>query len=162
MAGHESNHSFQLFLVNPAPAAERIEFSFITPRALPVLAAVTPNADYIEGIRLVDQTIEEFPFDEVRPGDLVGISIHTFNAIHGYALAKKAKERGATVVFGGPHASIFPEEARGRGDAVVTGDVRFCDQVRVGVLNRVANSGFRHINRILFNRTEFPSDGYED
>ena len=122
MAGHESNHSFQLFLVNPAPAAERIEFSFITPRALPVLAAVTPNADYIEGIRLVDQTIEEFPWDEVRPGDLVGISIHTFNAIHGYALAKKAKERGATVVFGGPHASIFPEEARGRGDAVVTGD----------------------------------------
>ena len=38
MAGRESNHSFQLYLVNPAPAAERIEFSFITPRALPVLA----------------------------------------------------------------------------------------------------------------------------
>ena len=146
MVGSESNHSFQLYLVNPAPAAERIEFSFITPRALPVLAAVTPNADYIEGIRLVDQSIEEFPFDEVRPGDLVGISIHTFNAIHGYALAKKVKERGATVVFGGPHASIFPEEAGGRGDAVVTGDAeivwpQLLQDYSVGALQPVYRGG---------------------
>src|SRR4029453_13521963 len=100
-------HSFSVFLTNPAPAAERIGFSFITPRALPVLAAVT-EGDYVENLRVVDQAVDEFPFDEVRKGDLVGISVHTFNAIHGYALAQTARDRGASVVFGGPHASIYP------------------------------------------------------
>jgi len=114
--------SFSVYLANPAPAAERIGWSFITPRALPVLAAVTPRNGTVERVRAVDQAIEEFPFDELNPGDLVGISIHTFNAIHGYALAERVRQREATVVFGGPHASIFPEEALGHGDAVVTGD----------------------------------------
>lgn len=117
-----SRRRCRVFLVNPAPAAERINFSFITPRALPVLAAVTPDEDFVESLRLVDQTIEEFPLEELREGDLVGISIHTFNAIHGYSLAQRAKERGATVVFGGPHASVFPHETLRYGDAVVTGD----------------------------------------
>jgi radical SAM superfamily enzyme YgiQ (UPF0313 family) len=117
----QSLRLYNIFLANPAPAAERIHFSFITPRALPVLAAVTP-AQFVERTRLVDQTVEEFPFAELRPGDLVGISIHTFNAIHGYELARKARASGSTVVFGGPHASIFPEEALRYGDAVVTGD----------------------------------------
>lgn len=122
MPNLQTHREFQIFLANPAPAAERIEFSFITPRSLPVMAAVTPQNGYVKRLKLVDQTIEEFPFDEVRPGDLVGISIHTFNAIHGYALARKAKEKGATVAFGGPHSSIFPEETLRYGDTVVTGD----------------------------------------
>jgi radical SAM superfamily enzyme YgiQ (UPF0313 family) len=115
------NNDASIFLVNPAPAAERIQFSFITPRALPVLAAATPER-FSEKLRLIDQTLEEFPLDELRSGDLVGISIHTFNAIHGYELARKAKKRGAVVVFGGPHTSVFPEETLRFGDAAVTGD----------------------------------------
>ena len=122
MPGLRTNDGYQIFLVNPAPAAERIDFSFITPRALPVMAAVTPKDAGHSRLRLVDQAVEEFPLDELKSGDLVGISIHTFNAIHGYALAKKAKQKGATVVFGGPHSSIFPEETLLHGDAVVSGD----------------------------------------
>jgi radical SAM superfamily enzyme YgiQ (UPF0313 family) len=114
--------SFNVFLANPAPAAERIGFSFITPRALPVLAAATPQDGSVERLRVIDQAVDEFPFDDVRGGDLVGISIHTFNAIHGYRLAREARQRGASVVFGGPHSSIFPEETLRYGDAVVTGD----------------------------------------
>ncbi len=121
MTGRPSN-PFRIFLVNPAPAAERIEFSFITPRALPVLAAVTPQDESIRGLRLVDQAVEPFPYEEVQPGDLVGISIHTFNARYGYTLAARIRELGASVVLGGPHASVFPEEAGQRGDAVVQGD----------------------------------------
>jgi radical SAM superfamily enzyme YgiQ (UPF0313 family) len=83
---------------------------------------VTPKEPYIERLRVVDQAVDEFPMDEIRRGDVVGISIHTFNAIHGYALARAARERGATVIFGGPHASIFPDEALRHADAVVTGD----------------------------------------
>lgn len=113
---------FNLFLVNPAPDAERIRFSVSTPRALPVLAAVTPDEDFIREIRLVDEAVEEFPFDEVQPGDLVGMSIHTANVIYAYELAERLQELGATVVFGGPHASIFPEEVAEHADAVVKGD----------------------------------------
>lgn len=113
---------FQVFLANPAPAAERIDFSFITPRTLPVMAGATPLADCIRGLRLVDQAIEEFPIDDVQPGDLVGISIHTFNAIHGYSLARLMKQKGATVVVGGTQAPVFPDESLRHADAVVTGD----------------------------------------
>ena len=86
-----------------------------------MLAAATPQ-HLSKKLRLIDQTLEEFPLDELRAGDLVGISIHTFNAIHGYELARKVKERGAGVVFGGPHTSVFPEETLRFGDAAVTGD----------------------------------------
>jgi radical SAM superfamily enzyme YgiQ (UPF0313 family) len=120
-SGHPQR-SFNLFIANPAPDAERIQFSVSTPRALPVLAAATPNADYIRGIRLVDQAVEEFPFDEIQPGDLVGLSVHTANVIYAYQMAEKLRELGATVVFGGPHASIMPDEVSQHGDACVTGD----------------------------------------
>lgn len=122
MSNRRSPHSFNLFIANPAPDAERINFSVSTPRALPVLAAVTPDADYIRTIRLIDQAVEEFPFDEVEPGDLVGLSVHTANVIYAYEMAATLREQGATVVFGGPHASILPDEVLQHGDAAVTGD----------------------------------------
>ena len=54
----------------------------------------------------------------------MGISVHTGNALRGYAVGQMARERGAWVVYGGIHATLFPEEAldRGRAHAVVTGD----------------------------------------
>lgn len=118
----DARSSFTVFLVNPAPDAERISFSVSTPRALPVLAAVTPDEDYIREIRLIDQAIEGFPFDDVEEGDLVGLSVSTSNVVYAYEMAEELKRRGATVVFGGPHASIFPEEVLEHGDATVTGD----------------------------------------
>jgi radical SAM superfamily enzyme YgiQ (UPF0313 family) len=144
MTQFDKQRRFQIFLVNPAPVAERIQFSFITPRALAVMAAVTPRRDYIESLRLVDQAIDPFPFDDVRPGDLIGISIHTFNAIHGYALAREVKRRGATVVFGGPHASIFPEEALRHGDAAVTGDA---EELWAGLLDDYAAGNLQQMYR---------------
>jgi radical SAM superfamily enzyme YgiQ (UPF0313 family) len=144
MSALQEAKNFRIFITNPAPAAERIDFSFITPRALPVLAAATPKRDYIKGIRLIDQSVEAFPWDEVEEGDLVGISMHTFNAIHGYALAEEAKKRGATVVFGGPHPSIFPEETLLHGDAAVTGDA---EDIWADVLDDYAHGNLKELYR---------------
>jgi len=146
MGDGQSVRSFTLFLVNPAPAAERISFSVSTPRALPVLAAVTPDADYIREIRLIDQAIEEFPFHDVEEGDLVGLSVHTSNIVYAYEMAADLKKRGATVVFGGPHASIFPEEVLEYGDAVVTGDAevvwaKLLDDFAAGRLQEIYKGG---------------------
>jgi radical SAM superfamily enzyme YgiQ (UPF0313 family) len=94
----------------------------ITPRWLYVLAAATP-ADYGTP-QVVDETLEPFDPGCLRAGDLVGIGIHTGNAVRGYEIGTAARAAGASVVFGGIHATLFPDEVRERGGAhaVVTGD----------------------------------------
>src|SRR5206468_916106 len=60
----------------------------------------------------------------VAPGNVVGISIHTGNALRGYEVGRLARARGAYVVFGGIHATLYPDEAQTFGGAhsVVRGD----------------------------------------
>ena len=60
----------------------------------------------------------------MQPGDVVGIGIHTGNALRGYEVGRLVRERGATVIFGGIHATLYPEEPPelGGAHAVVKGD----------------------------------------
>jgi radical SAM superfamily enzyme YgiQ (UPF0313 family) len=107
-------------LINPSNISFGI--GVITPRWLYVLAAATPER--FGDPHLVDETLERLDPDTVQPGDIVGIGIHTDNALRGYEVGRLARTRGATVVFGGIHATLFPDEARelGHADAVVRGD----------------------------------------
>ncbi len=94
----------------------------ITPRWLYVLAAATP-AGYGDPI-ITDETLEQIQSDRIQPGDIVGIGIHTGNALRGMEVGRMARELGAFVVYGGIHATLYPEEARELGGAhvVVKGD----------------------------------------
>ncbi len=94
----------------------------ITPRWLFVLAAATPS-EFGDPV-IWDETLDPVDPAKINPGDVVGIGIHTGNALRGYAMGRLAKERGATVVFGGIHATLYPEESLtlGQADAVVKGD----------------------------------------
>jgi radical SAM superfamily enzyme YgiQ (UPF0313 family) len=107
-------------LVNPSDNS--FGTAVITPRWLFVLAAATPRSagDPI----LVDESIEQIVPETIQPGDIVGISVHTGNALRGYAVGRMARARGAWVIYGGIHATLFPEEAleRGEGHAIVKGD----------------------------------------
>jgi radical SAM superfamily enzyme YgiQ (UPF0313 family) len=60
----------------------------------------------------------------VQPGDVVGIGIHTGNALRGLNIGRLARKRGAWVIYGGIHATLFPGEPRDLGGAhsVVKGD----------------------------------------
>ena len=60
---------------------------------------------------LVDESLEPIVPETIMPGDIVGISVHTGNALRGYEVGKMARARGAWVVYGGIHATLFPEEA---------------------------------------------------
>ena len=62
--------------------------------------------------------------ETIAAGDIVGISVHTGNALRGYAVGRMARARGAWVVYGGIHATLFPEEVfeLGEAHAVVKGD----------------------------------------
>ena len=95
---------------------------FITPRWMFVLAAATP-AKWGDPI-LSDESLKPFDTDEIEKGDVVGIGLHTGNALVGYELGKRARARGAWVVYGGSHPTLFPEEAFevGGAHAVVKGD----------------------------------------
>ncbi len=58
-------------------------------------------------------------FEEVQ---LVGISSTTSTAVRAYALADRLREKGITVVMGGPHVTFMPEEAINHADYVVLGE----------------------------------------
>jgi tRNA A37 methylthiotransferase MiaB len=107
-------------LVNPS--AVSFGTAVITPRWQYVLAAATPKA--YGDPTLTDETLAQINPDLIHPGDAVGIGIHTANALRGYELGKIARARGAYVIFGGIHATLYPEEAMELGGAhsVVKGD----------------------------------------
>jgi radical SAM superfamily enzyme YgiQ (UPF0313 family) len=87
-----------------------------------VLAAATPD-EFGDPV-LCDETLESLDADSIQRGDIVGLGIHTGNALRGYAVARLAKQRGASVVLGGIHSTLYPEEALEQtgADCVVRGD----------------------------------------
>jgi radical SAM superfamily enzyme YgiQ (UPF0313 family) len=107
-------------LINPSHLAFGV--GVITPRWLYVLAAATPRQ--FGDPLITDETLEVLDPATIQPGDIVGIGIHTGNALRGYEVGRLARERGAWVVFGGIHATLFPDEplALGAAHAVVKGD----------------------------------------
>mgnify|MGYP002784919823 CR=1 FL=1 len=110
----------RIHLVNPSHLSFGV--AVITPRWLYVLAAATGRAwgDPV----IVDETLEPIDLDTIARGDVVGIGIHTGNALRGYEIGRAARARGAWVVYGGIHATLFPDEvhAQGAAHAVVKGD----------------------------------------
>jgi len=110
----------RVHLINPSDNA--FGTAVITPRWLYVLAAATPRL--LGDPVIVDETLEQLVSETIQPGDVVGIGIHTGNALRGYEVGRIARMRGAWVVYGGIHATLYPEESFERGSAhsVVKGD----------------------------------------
>jgi len=130
----------RVHLVNPSDLSFGV--GVITPRWLFVLAGATPErfGDPV----ISDETLDPFDPASIEAGDVVGIGIHTFNTLRGYEIGRQARERGATVVFGGVHATLFPEEPyeHGGAHAVVKGDG---DVVWPEVLEDATSGGVRKV-----------------
>jgi radical SAM superfamily enzyme YgiQ (UPF0313 family) len=111
----------RVHLVNPSDHS--FGTAVITPRWLFVIAAATPQEAAGDPI-LVDESLEQIVPETIMPGDIVGIGVHTANVLRGYEVGRMARERGAWVIYGGIHATLYSEEAFERGDAhaVVKGD----------------------------------------
>jgi len=119
-SGAKRGLGLRVHLINPSDTA--FGTAVITPRWLFVLAAATPE-EFGDPI-LCDETLESLNVESIQAGDIVGIGIHTGNALRGYAVARLAKQRGASVVLGGIHSTLYPEEALEQtgADCVVRGD----------------------------------------
>ena len=151
-----------IHLVNPSHLSFGV--GVITPRWLFVLAGATPACYGTP--RITDETLEPFAIDTLAPGDVVGIGIHTGNALRGYEIGTLARARGATVVFGGIHATLYPEEAHslGKAHAVVRGDgdvvwPQVLDHATHGALQPVYEAGRVDADRFVAARWDLLPEG---
>lgn len=134
----------RVHLINPSHVSFGV--GVITPRWLFVIAAATP-ADFGDPV-IVDETLTQIDPATIQPGDIVGIGIHTGNALRGYEVGAAARKAGATVIFGGIHATLYPDEPfeLGGAHAVVKGDgdavwPEVLTAARAGTLERVYDGG---------------------
>lgn len=149
-------------LVNPSHLSFGI--GVITPRWLFVLAGATPRS-FGDPI-ITDETLEQLNLETVQPGDVVGIGIHTANALRGYEIGRLARARGAVVVFGGIHATLYPEEAHelGGAHAVVKGDGDVAwplviEDAARGTLQRVYEAGRVDADQFVAARWDLMPEG---
>ncbi len=88
------------------------------PLTLTTLAALVP-ADLNAELTLIDEGTEDVPDD--LDADLVGLTVITGTAPRAYELADRFRARGITVVLGGPHVTLIPDDAAPHADATVVG-----------------------------------------
>jgi radical SAM superfamily enzyme YgiQ (UPF0313 family) len=109
----------KILLVSPCLKNELRQNQFSIPQiTLSLIAAMTPPEHEVEVCEEVYGDIIDFEGDY----DVIGISLMSQTCLRGYEIANEFKKRDKTVVFGGIHASVRPEEALMYGDAVVIGE----------------------------------------
>jgi radical SAM superfamily enzyme YgiQ (UPF0313 family) len=119
--------NIRFLLINPAapqwrvppggaasPATRFFRFSMLS--SLYVAAALPPDVTPT----IVDEEIEALDFE--ADADLVGISFMTFNAPRAYEIADRFRAAAKTVVVGGYHPSLLPDEAQRHADCVCIGE----------------------------------------
>jgi len=88
------------------------------PLTLTTLAALVPS-ELGARLELIDEGIQTVP--EQIDADLVGLTVITGTAPRAYELAAHFRAAGKTVVLGGPHVTLQPEEAARQADAICVG-----------------------------------------
>ena len=88
------------------------------PLTLTTLAALVPQ-ELQASISLYDEGVAPIP--DQLDADLVGLTVITGTAKRAYELAARFRAEGKTVVLGGPHVTLLPEEAALHADAICVG-----------------------------------------
>ena len=89
------------------------------PLTLPTLASLIPDELRVE-LQCIDEGIEDIRPDDIQ-ADLVGMTVITGTAKRAYELSAALRARGVSVVLGGPHVTLVPEDAAPHADAIVLG-----------------------------------------
>ncbi len=115
-----------LYLINPGnplvsmsqPSRWR-KYRVWKPLGLMVIAGVTP-AEW--EVTIIDENLAVPDYAHLPKPDLVGITAFTSQSPRAYEIAEVFRRVGVPVVMGGIHASMCPEEALAKVDAVVKGE----------------------------------------
>ena len=122
-------------VIKPGMFEERAKDA-LPPLLFAILKPLTPGD---VSITFIDENIEPMPTN--IKCDAAAISIDTFTARKGYALAGRLRQRGIPVVIGGIHATLCPDETGEHADAVVIGEAEdtwpdVIQDLREGTLKR--------------------------
>ena len=93
------------------------------PQSIFSAAAATPSRHTVE---MYDEVIQAVDIDDLAAAGLVVLFFSTPDAIRGYELATRLRERGRQVVLAGLHVTFMPEEAAEYADSVLIGE---CENV---------------------------------
>jgi len=112
----------KIAVISPAGAMHRYSGSFkkpihYAPLTLTTIAGILYK--YEIDVEIYDETIEAIP--KTIEVDMVIITVITGTAPRSYAYADYYRSKGITVVMGGVHPSILPEEAKVHCDSVLIG-----------------------------------------
>ncbi len=89
------------------------------PYTLMRLASLVPLDIPVE---IWDEDLRDLPIHTLGPQDLVGISAKTLLIDRARMLTKRIQRQGATVVIGGTHVTLVPDEVEPWADAIAVGE----------------------------------------
>ncbi len=89
------------------------------PYTLMRLASLVPQDIPVE---IWDEDLMDLPIDTLGPQDLVGISAKTLLIDRARMLAGRTQRQGATVVLGGTHTTLVPDEVAAWADVIAVGE----------------------------------------
>ena len=109
----------KILLISPTVDTEkRTNKGLMMPQlALYILEGLTPPE---HEVKIIEEEIDHIDLEQEC--NLVGISCMTANALRAYELCQEFKKRGKTVILGGVHPTILPDEALLHADCVVVGE----------------------------------------
>jgi radical SAM superfamily enzyme YgiQ (UPF0313 family) len=109
----------KILLISPAVSAQKrtVKELMMPQLALYILKGLTPSS---HEVKIIEEEVEAIDLNEEC--DLVGISCMTANAPRAYEVAAEFRKRNKTVVMGGVHPTILPDEALLHADSVVVGE----------------------------------------
>lgn len=109
----------KILLISPTiDSQKRTNKGLMMPQlSLYILKGLTPP---VHEVIIIEEEAECVNFE--IPCDLVGISCMTANSSRAYELATEFRSKGKTVVLGGVHPTILPDEALQYSDCVVIGE----------------------------------------
>jgi radical SAM superfamily enzyme YgiQ (UPF0313 family) len=114
---------FEKFLESRPELSELSKYdsvgNFKMPPALgiPILSSLTPE---IHQCSVVDENLQQIDYSD--NADLFAVSFFTPQAEYAYDIARKLRAKGKTVIAGGIHPTMMPEEAAEYFDSVCVGE----------------------------------------
>jgi len=128
----------KILLITPTVDSEkRTNKGLMMPQlSLYIIKGLTPTG---HEVKIIEEEAEEINFE--IPCDLVGISCMTANSTRAYQVAQEFRARGKTVVMGGVHPTILPDEALKYADCVVIGEAegvweKLLQDFQLGILQK--------------------------
>ena len=105
-------------------------------------------------VTVYNENIKEIDYSRIKDSDVLGLSMITATAPHGYEIAEKFRQLNpkGRVIIGGSHATFVPEEAAQYADHVVTGEAEsvICDLVSNGGEKIINGSPLENLDTVPF------------